>query len=71
MVEVGLEVSRIVPVMHNFAPCRCYSASMLSWQLIINSSVEFVVCEVWDFFPAWHQKQSNRNLYVEPGTSEG
>ena len=62
MVEVGLEVSHFVPVMHKLVPCRCYSVSMLSKQFVINSSVEFVACEVRDFFPAWYQKQSNGNL---------
>ena len=30
--------------------------STLSWQFIITSSLEFVVCEVRDFSPAWRQK---------------
>ena len=30
--------------------------STLSWQFIINSSVEFAVCEVLNFSPAWRQK---------------
>ena len=33
-----------------------YSASILSWPFITNSSVEFSVCEMHNFSPAWHQK---------------
>ena len=30
-----------------------YSTSMLSWQLNINSTIEFAVCEAPNFLPAW------------------
>ena len=32
------------------------SVSMLSWQFIINPSVEFAVCEVRNFFCEWRKK---------------
>ena len=40
------------------------SASTLSWQFIINSSVEFAVCKVWNFSPACHQKHRVRGIFM-------
>ena len=36
---------------------------MLSWQFIVNSSVEFVVFKVWNFSPAWWQKHGVTGIF--------
>ena len=32
-----------------------YTRATLSWHFIINSSVEFAICKVGNFSPAWRQ----------------
>ena len=48
------------------------SVSMLSWQVIVNSSVEFAIREVQKFSPAWRKETwSHENLYFKPGANKG